>query len=432
MDVSSMATGGRYIRKAQDHPHHPTHRLAGASTVVVLTDYSKRGTELCGLFYTSHYIHCMFGEGRSLIFLCSLLTYILPFSFECPYQKPCHYYYIIFLFLFFPLPLLDYPSSTVVRNVTTQRKSEQSKGSRSHSVPSLNSIDVTMPHLSPTRTPRSNSVRGSKSTLKKTIAKMLGSHSNLTGKVLVSEEQPSSGIYKQIGGFRPHSIGGSSDCSSSSITSTHQQSELTRNDSMRDSMRSKISQGSVFSTSRQASYDSADAINISVHGGSSMVPPSDSGLRPRSIACMQRSGSSTSLRVNSVDPRYHSIATVPIRFDGGETPTFPIDKRAVYRSTKDEAADFEETVGNSSRVRPSDPGYRKIAEDLMSCSPQPQQQPQTDSAAGQIRPVDGNHHSERVKKYSGDSLIDNGGGSPRVNPYHTQSFEERQRSSGMC
>ena len=317
----------------------------------------------------------------------------------------------------FHFSLEQYSSSTVIRNVTTQRKSEQTKESRSHSVPSLNSMDVTIHHTSPTRTPRSNSVRGYKSTapkgvsIKKKIAKMFGSHSDLSGKALVPVEQPSSGVYKQIGGFRPRSIGGSSDCSSSSLTSTNQQqSELSRNNSLRDSTRSRISQGSVFSTSRQGSYDSTDAINISALGSNVMVP-SESGLRPRSIACMQRSGSSTSLRINSVDPRYHSIATVPTH-TVDPAPFF--DRRGVRGITRDDP-ELEETSG---RVKPSDPGYKKIANDLMTCSPQP---PPQENAASLRAPLNG--HMERVGKYSGDGL-DNI--PPRLINSHGQTFESRQ------
>ena len=240
---------------------------------------------------------------------------------------------------------------------------------------------------------------------------MLGSHSDLSGKALVSDEQSSTGVYKQIGGFRPKSIGGSSDCSSSSLTSTQQQSELSRNNSLRDSTRSKISQASVFSTSRQASYDSADAINISVHGNSSIVP-SESGLRPRSIACMQRSGSSTSLRVNSVDPRYHSIATVPTRIEVNEVPLF-LDRK-LYRSTRDDDSEEADTV------RPSDPEYKKIAQDLMTCSPQPHDIFYQKSF---------DNHFEKTKKFSVESITENSSSSSsRMNSYPVQTNEDQRAS----
>lgn len=323
----------------------------------------------------------------------------------------------------FSLSIDCYPSNTVQRSVTTQRKSDQSKSARSHSVPSLNSIDTTMSHVSPTRTPRSNSVRGSKVvsttrggvSIKKRIAKMLGSHSDLTGKTIVSDERSSSGVYKQIGGFRPRSIGGSSDCSTSSLTSATQvQCDLSRNNSLRDSTRSRISQGSVFSTSRQASYDSADAINISVHGNN-IVPPSESGLRPRSIACMQSSGSSTSLRVNSVDPRYHSIAAVPSRYDCSND-----DKKHLYGHKEQE---FEQLTDRVIKIKPSDPEYKKVAEGLMSCSPQP-----LIVSAPQPRPGDSTtSNGERIKKYSGDSVVDGSGNvSPRVQRGNT--FDDQRRS----
>ena len=314
----------------------------------------------------------------------------------------------------------DYPTSTVIRNVTTQRKSEQTKGSRSHSVPSLNSMDVSGRQLSPVRAPRSNSVRGTKKkSIKEKLAKMLGSHSDLTGRAVavVSDEQTSSGTYKPIGGFRPRSLGGSSDCSTSSLTSAQQQSELSRNDSLRDSSRSKISQVSVFSGSRQTSYDSAENINYAVHGGSSIVP-SESGLRPRSIACMQTSGSSSSLRVNAVhsvaDPRYHSIAVFPPRVDNSEPL---LDRRGHSRLLRDEP-EYEE----SERVKPSDPEYRRIAKDLMTCSPQPPEP---------LPPLQRNHdpHSERMKKISGETIMNDESGSPRIMPYTTHPFENNQRSS---
>ncbi len=241
---------------------------------------------------------------------------------------------------------------------------------------------------------------------------MLGSHSDLSGKALVSDEQSSKGVYKQIGGFRPKSIGGSSDCSSSSLT---QQSELSRNNSLRDSTRSKISQASVFSTSRQASYDSAEAINISVHGNSSIVP-SESGLRPRSIACMQRSGSSTSLRVNSVDPRYHSIATVPTRIEINEVPLLQ-----PYRVQQREENDSEDSAET---VKPSDPEYRKIAKDLMTCSPQPPDIYYQKSF---------DNHSEKTKKYSVESIAENSSSNSlvRVNSYQTNEGRRTPLTPGM-
>lgn len=258
---------------------------------------------------------------------------------------------------------------------------------------------------------------------------MLGSHSDLSGKAIVSlDERSSSGIYKQIGGFRPRSIGGSSDCSSSSLTSTTQiQSDLSRNNSLRDSTRSKISQGSVFSTSRQASYDSADAINIAVHGNNISVPPSDSGLRPRSIACMQRSGSSTSLRVNSVDPRYHSIATVPSRYDcsfgGGITGNEMNSDRRQQQLHWHMEQEFEQPPNRVIKIKPSDPEYKKVAEGLMSCSPQPQ-------FVSAPRPGD-NTNGERMKKYSGETVID-GSGSPRVHRAHTFDDHRRSLTPGQC
>lgn len=279
--------------------------------------------------------------------------------------------------------LTDYPSRTFVRNVTTQRKSEQAKNIRSHSVPSLNSTDINK-QPSPSRQPRSNSVRAppnfaKKFSFRRRIAKIFGSHSDLSGKSSTISDQQSCGVYRPLGGFRPQSIGGSSDCSSSSLTSAPQQSDFSRHNSLRDSSRSRISQNSVFS-SRQASCDSTD-FNYTVHGN---TVPSESTLRPRSIACMQRSGSSSSLKNNLLhgvnsDPRYFSLAALPPRVDTTNSHVHSVDDRTLnitrgghrglHRNVlpHDDLDSFEET---GSRVKPSDPGYKKVAENLMTCSPQ--------------------------------------------------------------
>lgn len=329
--------------------------------------------------------------------------------------------------------LTDYhSSSTIVRSVTTVRKSEQIKGSRSHSVPSLNTVDMNGRHLSPSRTPRSNSVRAKKFSFKRRFAKLFGSHSDLSGKgSIISNERSSTGVYRPIGGFRPHSIGGSSDCSTSSLTSVPPQSEFSRHNSLRDSSRSKISQSSVFSGSRQASYDSADAINYTVHGNTTV--PSESGLRPRSIACMQRSGSSSSLRTNALhsvnDPRYHSIAAFPPRIDTSESFIRSVEERRGYRQIvhRDSHDDQESTLEESESVKPSDPEYKKVAENLMSCSPQPRIVDEHSPSYTSHKVQD--TYSENSRKYSGD-LTDEPVGtncSPRLMP-HNQGLEDRGRS----
>ena len=190
----------------------------------------------------------------------------------------------------------------------------------------------------------------------------------------------SPGTYRQLPGFRPRSIGGSSDCSSSSLTSGPQQSEFSRHNSLRDSSRSRISQNSVFS-GRQESYDSADIFNYSVHGP---TVPSESALRPRSIACMQRSGSNSSLKATSLhsvtDARYHSLAALPPRvniadsfFD--EHIRLPLTARAHRHPharaqfLQDESLPADEA--DTGAIKPSDPEYPTVAQNLMSCSPQP-------------------------------------------------------------
>ena len=279
-------------------------------------------------------------------------------------------------------------TSTVVRHSTAIRKSEQAKNTRSHSVPSLHTVETAHHPTSPSRKPRSNSVRapgtsraGSRS-IKNRLAKILGSHSDLSDKGNAASEQQRSGVYRPLGSGRPRSIGGSSDCSSSSLTSGPHQSDFSRHNSLRGS---KVSQNSVFS-SRQASYDSADALSYNfpgVLGPTAHLSPIESGHRPKSIACMQRSGSNSSLK-NSVlhsvnDPRYHSIAALPPRMEIPDlfnpmmeergAPPRPI-RGGLQRgpTLPDEQPDFP---SDELTVLPSDPDYRKVAQNLMTCSPQP-------------------------------------------------------------
>ena len=287
-----------------------------------------------------------------------------------------------------PLPPLA-DTSSVMRHPTTVRKSEQAKNTRSHSVPSLHSIDTSQHSSSPSRKPRSNSVRAtgssklSSKSLKSKLARILGSHSDLSDRGGAASEQQRSGTYRPLGTGRPRSIGGSSDCSSSSLTSGPHHSDFSRHNSLRGS---KISQNSVFS-SRQASCDSADALSYTFHGAvgiTALVSPAESGHRPKSIACMQRSGSNSSLKNSTLhsitDPRYHSLAALPPRVDVAEplfvntaeerTPSHRPIRGGLHRgpTLPDEP---ESPLEGSETVLPSDPDYRKVAENLMTCSPQP-------------------------------------------------------------
>ena len=118
-------------------------------------------------------------------------------------------------------------------------------------------------------------------------------------------------------------------------------------------------------------------------GPAAHLSPIESGHRPKSIACMQRSGSNSSLK-NSVlhsvnDPRYHSIAALPPRMEipadllfnpmMEERPPRPIRGGLQRGPTQpDEQPDFP---SEDLTVLPSDPDYRKVAQNLMTCSPQP-------------------------------------------------------------
>lgn len=233
---------------------------------------------------------------------------------------------------------------------------------------------------------------------------MFGSHSDLSGRGITTipdQQSSSAGVYRPLGGSRTRSIGGSSDCSSSSLTSAppQQNSEFSRHNSLRESSHSRVSQSSVFS-SRQPSCDSADALNYSVHGP---LVPTESGLRPRSIACMQRSGSSNSLRNNSfhqTDPRYYSLAapsSINNRMEGHESFVHSMDERMLnsaarggsyqrphphHRPPTQEELEPED-LSLTRKIKPSDPEYRKVAENLMSCSPQPPPEDATNRLGGE-------------------------------------------------
>ena len=297
----------------------------------------------------------------------------------------------------------------VVRQPSTPRWSDRSlhpqatpgagsKNARSLSVPSLHATDVKTklsPPLSPQQKPRSKSVRlnaARKALSFKRIKKFLGSHSELDsagggwGGPWDNEPQ-SVGRFRSLNEHRPRSIGGSSDCSNSSFT----HSDFCRCNSLRDSSRSRISHNDSVFGPRGTSYDSEDYSSIGGH-----LPPvpgsastSESNLRPFSIAYLPRSSSSNSLKTYAVqaklsgDTRHHSIATVPgnhIEPDdrapihrgkpvGRHAP--PTSHRATPKDTDSESLweDSQSFDFVNAPVLPSDPEYRQIAEELMTCSP---------------------------------------------------------------
>ena len=261
------------------------------------------------------------------------------------------------------------------------------KNTRSLSVPSLHatadkpSRDSSL--LSPTHKPRSKSVRlnaAKKTSSFKRWMRIFNSHSELIddGRILDDETQ-AEGTYRPLA-MRPRSIGGSSDCSNSSYT----HSEFSRNNSLRDSSRSKLSHNdSVFGV-RQASYDSAD-YNYYAPLINHVTTSSADGLRPYSIAYMPRSNSHTELKSIGLstklgDIRHHSIAAVPAH-------STDIDNRGPHRSLHNRIGevlqrvktirDDSESLWEDSQsftfvnhpVQPSDPEYRQVAEELMSVSP---------------------------------------------------------------
>lgn len=288
----------------------------------------------------------------------------------------------------------EYYHGSVVRHPTTARRSDQTtvspqRGTRSLSVPSLHATDALKTKSSPPPSPpkqRSKSVRlnPTKKTLSfKKLIKLFGSHSELgvDGAGVLSDDHQIVGTYKHLG-RRPTSLGGSSDCSNSSIT----HSDFSRCNSLRDSSRSRISQTDNVFSGRQASYDSADYNPINhMQSGST-----DSSLRPFSVAYMPRSNSSASLKNFGVqtkvvgpggDFRHYSIAAIPGNSTSIEL-SFPDDRgsrskqqRHLHRAPA--IMDDSESLWEDSQsftyvntpVVPSDPEYRQIAEELMSVSP---------------------------------------------------------------
>ncbi len=279
-----------------------------------------------------------------------------------------------------PHPFTEYIGTGIVRNPTAVRRSVASpKSIRSHSVPSLHALDAKAkfsPPDSPSRKPRSRSVRINATTKKtlsfKKIKKIFGSHSELEAGGRVADVTETVGTYRQLGISRPRSIGGSSDCSNSSLT----QSDFSRCNSMRESSRSRISHGgndSVFSV-RQASYDSADYTVNHVPTGST----DSQTLRPYTIQYMQRSNSSSSLKMygvqTRVDSRYHPMAATPSSSADPDTPHRK-PRTSGQRNqpiTSEDTESWEESqsfILMNNRVVPSDPEYAQIAHELMSASP---------------------------------------------------------------
>lgn len=282
-------------------------------------------------------------------------------------------------------PCIDfYPATSVNRHPTAVRRADHvtsghDRSARSLSVPSLHSTIEShtkySPPLSPPK-PRSRSVRNPTSTAKKShsfrraIKQMLGSHSDLENGsgIWASERHQTEGTYRPLNYIRPKSMGESSDCSNSSM--------LSRENSLRDSSRSRLKDGVFYHTPRQASTDSNDY-------------PSDS--RPISMphlprADITRSNSSTSLKnlhtkpPGPPDPRHFSIAGTTPSSTG--YPEFiesyahrpPKPGRHLLRqgTNEDHESQWEDTSSflfMNAPVLPSHPEYRQIAQDLMSVSP---------------------------------------------------------------
>ena len=270
----------------------------------------------------------------------------------------------------------------MVRHPTAPRRSDQTqlagnKNTRSISVPSLHGIETKAKYSPPPSPPKPRSKSVRLNTTKKVLSfrklkKLFGSHSELdNGCGSWTNDQPNVGTYRPLNYTRPMSLGGSSDCSSSSYT------DFSRCNSLRDSSHSRISHGndSVFGV-RQASYDSADYVVLVNHH--MQTGSIDSNNRPYSIAGMPRSNSSTSLKsygIQSKDPRYYSVAamsSVDPQMDTLHSRKQP-HLRQVHRPQDDTESVWEEshsfTFVPNAPVVPSDPGYRQVAEELMSALP---------------------------------------------------------------
>ena len=193
------------------------------------------------------------------------------------------------------------------------------------------------------------------------------------------------GTYRQLSITRPRSIGGSSDCSSTSIT----QSDFSRCNSLRDSSRSRISTATeVVQSIRQASYDSNDY--MSVYPNHAPSGSTDSSLRPYSMPYMPRvdmprSNSSSSLKAYGIqtktgvtDSRHYSIAAIPLtsEIDERGPPLVHRNKPVRHYHRQGTSDDTESLWEDSSSftyvntpINPSHPEYRQVAKELMSASP---------------------------------------------------------------
>lgn len=272
-----------------------------------------------------------------------------------------------------------------------------SKSARSLSVPSLHATTETKskysPPLSPQK-PRSKSVRvqPAKKTLSfKKLKKFFGSHSELDNGSGGSwtDGQQTVGTYRPLNITRPRSIGGSSDCSSTSVAQT----DFIRCNSLRDSSRSRISGNmEVFQGVRQGSYDSSD-YTMSSYPNHVPSGSTDSGLRPYSMPYMPRvdmprSSSSTSLKAYNVhaktgvtDTRHYSIAAIPVNSeiptpDERGLPPIHRNKQVRHLHRQGTNEDSESLWEDSSSftyvntpVNPSHPEYKQVAKELMSVSP---------------------------------------------------------------
>ena len=289
-------------------------------------------------------------------------------------------------------------SSGIVRHPTAVKRSEHvvtgpgsNKSIRSLSVPSLHATADKVrysPPPSPSK-PRSKSVRVNAakkaSSFKKNFKKLFGSHLELDENGTGLDEQHVVGTYRPLVA-RPRSIGGSSDCSNSSTYTN----DFARCNSLRDSGRSRVSHGgndSVFQ-GRQLSCDSTDNNYPPMHMASGST---DSTLRQAQPVYgqyrgggenMQRSSSSTSLKtfgiqtkIGVTDPRYHSVATeVPFLEEHGNRRLhrhIAVGRQGMSFEDADSLWEDSKsfTFMNKSSVHPSDPQYRRIAEELMSVSP---------------------------------------------------------------
>ena len=301
-----------------------------------------------------------------------------------------------------------YRTGNVIRHPTALRRSDQmhiasvaassNRSARSLSVPSLHTTNDARAKYSPPLSPpkqRSKSVRGNPVPAKKTLSfkklkKLFGSHSELDeGGGFMAEEHQVTGTYRPLNSSRPRSIGGSSDCSNSSVA----HSDFSRCNSLRDSSRSRISgTDSVFHIGgRQASLDANDDPSYPNHTPSNST---DSSIRLHTVIgstargneAMPRSNSSASLRNFGVqpkipipDPRHFSIAVPPNSMhsdsidERGLTHRKAQGRLLLRQGTSEDTEslweDSQSFTYMNQPVVPSDPEYRQIAKELMSASP---------------------------------------------------------------